>query len=151
MFKVNDRNTRTSCEIFSKLTIKTSQRRHWRRSGVFIVNFENIPHLVLVFLLFILNMQFPAGHILQSNKHALISISFSNNTLISFQSFRGKKGMLLLEFNCKLMVEFLKNFRGASWSPVCIERFKKYWSRGLLHGHLVAMVAKFLYPYFINF
>ena len=32
-----------------------------RRSGVFIVNFEHISHLVLVFLLLILNMQLPAG------------------------------------------------------------------------------------------
>ena len=30
MFKVNNRNTRTRCEICSKLTIKTSERRHWR-------------------------------------------------------------------------------------------------------------------------
>ena len=28
----------------------------WRRSGVFIVNFEHISHLVLVFLLLTLNM-----------------------------------------------------------------------------------------------
>ena len=41
---------------FSKLTIKISKRRQWRRSGVFIVNFEHISHLVLVFLLLILNM-----------------------------------------------------------------------------------------------
>ena len=34
-----------------KLTIKTPERRQWRRSGVFIVNFEHIAHLVLVFLL----------------------------------------------------------------------------------------------------
>ena len=26
----------------SKLTIKTPERRHWHRSSVFIVNFENI-------------------------------------------------------------------------------------------------------------
>ena len=32
------------CEISSKLTIKTPKRRHWRRSGVFIVNFEHISH-----------------------------------------------------------------------------------------------------------
>ena len=32
-----------------------------RRSGIFIVNFEHISHLVLVFLLLTLNMQFPAG------------------------------------------------------------------------------------------
>ena len=56
LLKVNNRNTRTRCEICSKLTIKTSERRQWRRSGVFIVNFENIPHLPAVFLLLTLNM-----------------------------------------------------------------------------------------------
>ena len=54
-FKVNNRNTRTRCEICSKLTRKTPERRHWRRSGVFIVNFEHISHLALVFLLLTLN------------------------------------------------------------------------------------------------
>ena len=38
-------------EICSKLTIKTPERRQWRRSGVFFVNFEHIPHIALVFLL----------------------------------------------------------------------------------------------------
>ena len=28
-----------------------NKERQWRGSGVFIVNFEHIPHLVLVFLL----------------------------------------------------------------------------------------------------
>ena len=42
LLKVNDRNTRISCEIYSKLTIKTPDRRQWRRSGVFIVNFEHV-------------------------------------------------------------------------------------------------------------
>ena len=55
MFKVNNRNTRTRCEICSKLTIKTPEGRHWRRSGVFSVNFEHILHLALVFLLLTLN------------------------------------------------------------------------------------------------
>ena len=54
MFKVNNRNT-TRCESFSKLTIKTPERRHLRRSGVFIVNFEHISHRVLVFLLLTLS------------------------------------------------------------------------------------------------
>ena len=35
--------------------------RHLRHSGVFIVNFEHISHLVLVLLLVTLNMQLPAG------------------------------------------------------------------------------------------
>ena len=42
MFKVNDRNTKTRCEICSKLTIKTPEWRRWHRSGVFIVSFEHI-------------------------------------------------------------------------------------------------------------
>ena len=46
LLKVNNRNTRARCEICSKLTIKTLERRHWRRSGVFIVNFEHILHLL---------------------------------------------------------------------------------------------------------
>ena len=33
------------CEIGSKLTIKTPKRRHWRRFGVFTVNFEHISQL----------------------------------------------------------------------------------------------------------
>ena len=37
------------------------ERRQWRRSGVFIVNFEYIPHFVLVFLFLTLNMYLPAG------------------------------------------------------------------------------------------
>ena len=54
MLKVNNRNTKARCEKCSKLNIKTPerrQRRHWRNSGVFTVNFEHISHLVLVFLL----------------------------------------------------------------------------------------------------
>ena len=37
--------------IKTELTIKTPERRQWRCSGVSIVNFEQISHLVLVFLL----------------------------------------------------------------------------------------------------
>ena len=55
MFKVSNRNTKTSCEIRSKSTINTPKQRHWHRSGVFIVNFEHISHLALVFLLLTLS------------------------------------------------------------------------------------------------
>ena len=44
LFKVNNKNTRKRCEINSKLTIKTPERRQWRRLGVFIVNFEHISY-----------------------------------------------------------------------------------------------------------
>ena len=51
MLKVNNRNTRTRCEICSKLNNK----------GIFIVNFEHISHLVLVFLLLTLSRLITAG------------------------------------------------------------------------------------------
>ena len=38
-FGEHNRNTKTWCEISSKLTI-TTPRHHWHRTGVFIVNFE---------------------------------------------------------------------------------------------------------------
>ena len=41
LLKVNNRNTRLKCETCSKLTIKTPER-HWRRSSVFIANFEHV-------------------------------------------------------------------------------------------------------------
>ena len=47
LLKVNERNTITRCEICSKLTIKTPERRRWHSCGVFIVNFEHISHLTL--------------------------------------------------------------------------------------------------------
>ena len=61
LLKVNNRNTRTRCDICLKLTIKIPERRHWRRSGVLFVNFEHISHLVLIFLLLILSRQIPTG------------------------------------------------------------------------------------------
>ena len=57
MFKVNNRNTTKRCEICSKLSTKTLERRQLRRSGVFIFNFEHILHLVLVFPLLTLNRE----------------------------------------------------------------------------------------------
>ena len=45
LLKVKNRNTRTRCEICSKLTIKIPERRHWRRSSIFIINFEHISNL----------------------------------------------------------------------------------------------------------
>ena len=40
-------NTRTICEICSKLTIKTPERCHWRFFGVLISNFEHVLDLFL--------------------------------------------------------------------------------------------------------
>ena len=41
----SNKNTRKRCEIYSNLTIKSPERRQWRRSGAFIVNLEHISYL----------------------------------------------------------------------------------------------------------
>ena len=50
--KVNNGGTRGRCEIYSKTTLKTPEQH---RSGVLIVNFEEISHIILVFPLLTLN------------------------------------------------------------------------------------------------
>ena len=59
LFKVKNGNTRTVGEFSSNLTIKTPEQRQYNRLSVFIVNFEQISHTVLVFpLLMTLNFTF---------------------------------------------------------------------------------------------
>ena len=41
--------TRIMCKICSKLAIETLEQRQWRHSGIFIVIFEQISHIALVF------------------------------------------------------------------------------------------------------
>ena len=40
LFNVKNGNTRTMCEICSKLTVNTLERRHWRGSSIFIGSSE---------------------------------------------------------------------------------------------------------------
>ena len=60
-FKINNGNTRTLCEICSKLTIKTPKQRYWGRSVAFLVNFEQNLGIALLFLWSTLNKYMPAG------------------------------------------------------------------------------------------
>ena len=93
MFKVNYKNTRTRCEMCSKLAIKTPERHQWHCSGVFIVNFELISHLVLVFLLLSLNENFSIRQIrLQRNKTSQLKDK-------NFIPFRTLKWSLIHETN----------------------------------------------------
>ena len=64
------RNSRKRCAICSKLTIETLERRHRRRSGVFIVNFEHVSHLFLC--VFIVNFEH-------------ISHLFPRNSVVDFE------------------------------------------------------------------
>ena len=57
MLKFSNINTKQTCEICSKLTLKTLEWRHSHRSSVFIVNFKHISHFLLVFLFLTLNSE----------------------------------------------------------------------------------------------
>ena len=64
LFKVSNGNTRTVYEICSNLTIKPPERCRRLRSGVFIVNFEQVLYIVLVFpLLTLINSMLPGKEV----------------------------------------------------------------------------------------
>ena len=68
LFSFNNEITRKWCEICSKLTIKTPERRHCRHSGVSTVNFEHLSHLFLAYLLFTMdrkNICWTSGYLLK--------------------------------------------------------------------------------------
>ena len=68
-------------------TVET--QRHWRRSGVFIINFKHTSHLFLVFLLIILNKCF--GN--KSFWHQLARRSSGLTSITSFQSLLKGEGV----------------------------------------------------------
>ena len=80
MFKVKNKNTRTRCKVCSKLIIKTPERRHWHRSGVFIINSEHISHLVLVRV----SIVFPNRHSGIKRMFLALSPYLCNNIVATF-------------------------------------------------------------------
>ena len=98
LLKVNNRNIRKRCEIYSKLIIETPKQRQWLRSVVLIVKFEHTSRLVLMFLLLTLNMLLPAGFELKFLKEfwlqlvihfvfSLVSIPSPTSLLLWFLDF----------------------------------------------------------------
>ena len=63
---------RKRSNLCSKLTTKTPERHQWRYSTVFIINFEHISSLFLVFLLLTLNKHLLAGKV--RNNHMQLSV-----------------------------------------------------------------------------
>ena len=50
LFNFINRNANNNCVMCLNLAIKTRERRQWRRSGVCIINFEHILHLLYCWL-----------------------------------------------------------------------------------------------------
>ena len=61
MLKVNNRNSRKRCEIYSKLTKKALERLQQRRFGAIVAKFEQNLHHYLVYLFLTLIKQLFSG------------------------------------------------------------------------------------------
>ena len=48
LFKVNNGDNRTICEICSRLTMQRAEKCQWRHFGIFLVNFEQISFIIAV-------------------------------------------------------------------------------------------------------
>ena len=94
LVKVNNRNTNTRCEICSKLTLLSLLLTC--RSGVFIVNFEHVSHLVLVFQFFCENVNLYCICVIYS------CMAYLSVLLVYSSLYPGKA----LHFNL-LIIEFL--------------------------------------------
>ena len=127
MFKVYNRNTKIRCEICSKLTVKTQKRRQWRRPGVFIVNFEYISHLVLVFLFLTLNRLMPVGmfkvNILDTG--AILKICLKLTVKISEWYHRCSSGDCIVHFE-QAQKQSFPNFQYNGCPEKFPKLFKKY-------------------------
>ena len=148
MFKVNNRNRGTMCGICLKLTTKTPERRLWRRSCVFIFNFEHISHLALLILLLTLSMLMPDGlpflleittlrftcskkndkisnvnnsHTL-AEKHFIFLKNVSEQTLKSFNmKFRTQWKVRKSSYRARQFSALLRNLAILIWGKNCIK------------------------------
>ena len=76
-------NISTTCEICSKLTIKTSERCHWRRAGVFIGNTVQISLIVLKFWLLNLIKKFSDGNVNKTKTNYVTSVYLSLRMILN--------------------------------------------------------------------
>ena len=97
LLKVYNKKIKTMLEISSKLTKMTPERHHWRRSGVFIVNFEQISNIVLVFSL--LFEQLNTGWDLPSLSAASLKITWQFFKLGNQKLSRNYRVVTLINFS----------------------------------------------------
>ena len=79
LFKINNRNVQKRCEKCSKLIITIPERRHQRRSGIFIVNFEHISHLFLVSIFEQVDVCWKAAELIKLTLNSFIKSVFFLN------------------------------------------------------------------------
>ena len=73
---VQSQQWKQQSNVWNLLTIKTPKRRQWYRFGAFVVNFEQISKIVLLFLLLTLNKYIPTGNCFLNDRNiALILVN----------------------------------------------------------------------------
>ena len=132
MFKIKKKNTGTRCEICSKLTIKTPERRQFYIS---ISNSEHVLHFVLVLLKLTLNKQMLVGLITGWELATLLKLA------LRFRNFLGFLTRLMVlklgkkSYKC-LFLNFLVFFKSSTHDPIATQYFKFHYSRNssVLHA-----------------
>ena len=91
LLKVFNESPRTIYYFCSKWTRETLERRHWRRSGVFVVNFEQISIIDLLFSLLALNKSgiFPSTFLqpVNGSKNSILNWVMKLNLFMFFFLF----------------------------------------------------------------
>ena len=122
----------------SELTIKSPERCHWRRSGVFVVNFEHSSRLFLVFLLLTLKNQMLSGYVSKCT-HSLTylqAILYVNLNLgHRFPFFQREIGVV----NCIIEKWFFVLMLQVWWKSLRekIKAFRRYWISAVNSGRNV--------------
>ena len=138
MFKVSNRNSRARGEICSKLTMASS--------GIFIVTFEHISHLVLVFLLLTLSWvstkrrpSKPVFFLARCTRArcALFCNFFYYKHLLSNEFLAGNS---LMKMSDKITVNFRNFFVGVRRREMYFGKFFKV-ARAYLKSDIVQNVA----------
>ena len=96
-------NTEKRWETCEKLTIKTPEWLQWRHSGDFIVKFEHISHLFVVFPLLTLGMYFLLCYVLFTTKLYLTKSKFYYFKFVLKSALSSLRQFLITESPLKMM------------------------------------------------
>ena len=126
------------CEICSKLTIKTAERRHWSRSCVVIVNFEHISHLFF-WCFYCWTAKCLLGSTVKLNVcsanfiYATIYLHETQNLHVSNHWVYYQNHIRLLEFLLESLLSFLINFTNDGTKHACVIHFREKLSKKKSH------------------
>ena len=103
LLKVSNRNTRTSCEICSRLTIKIPERRYRR----FFVNFEHMSHLAL---LFVVNFEHVISSWAEPCQISFMELFIENSYRLKAPEYFCKKSSIIASWHTPMHLLTLRHY-----------------------------------------